>query len=125
MAIRELMGAALPKVDMPEPQPAVKSSPTAEQVDQHLHKLCKDRLMQGDLRRHALRWLIEEKRGGRYDRKPRPHAKKIFEEFYAYAQTHHGTSFPGDHESSGKKLFGELADALEAYYAGPGASDRF
>src|ERR1700679_3983007 len=104
---------------MPPEEPP-KSSPSDQQVDQHLHRLCKDRHMQGDLRRHALHWLIKEKRSGRYDRKPRPSAKVTFDDFYRYAERVHGTNYPKDYESSGKKLFGELSDALKGYYDGAG-----
>jgi hypothetical protein len=107
----------------PAPHQPSKPPPTSDEIDQQLIKLRKDPLMQGGLRRHVLRWLIDFKVDGNYSRKPKPFAKDVFVQFYEWAKTDIGIDMPEDTESAGKKLFGELADALEGYYAGPGAID--
>ena len=89
--------------------------------------------MQGDLRLSALRWLIEFKLSDGYDRKKNGtlSAKKdIFPAFYKDVKNFDASLVQGKPEDvqdalegRGKKLFGDLADALDAYYGGPGASD--
>ncbi|WP_263351364.1 hypothetical protein [Acidicapsa acidisoli] len=108
---------------MPTELEAPPSAPTADQIEQQLSELGKDRLMQGGLRRLALRFLIDFKLSGRYEQSPRPISKAIYAEFYEFAVKKTGGIAPKDTEASGKKLFGELIDALKDYYAGPGKED--
>jgi hypothetical protein len=109
---------------MPTETPISKSAPTPEEIGHQVDRLCDDPLLKGALRSDLLRWLIEYKIEGKYKLKPRPHAKAIFSQFYDYAIENFGASAPAHIEDTGKKLFYELAKALQRYYQGPGANDN-
>jgi len=97
--------------------------PNAEQTNRYVDRLCLSEHMQGNLRRHLLRWLIAYKAEGKYNAEPRPIAKTIYDDFYKFAVEHSHGDMPTDTEASGKGLFGDLRNALKAYYDGPGKND--
>jgi hypothetical protein len=105
-------------------RPTFRAAPDDE-VDAQIRLLCRHHRMQGELRPHLLRYLVRIQREGRYAGQPRPIGKQILTEFYEYAINEFRIKRPRDPDVTGKKLVGELSNALDDYYdSGPGVNDR-
>ena len=103
----------------------MKPPPTYQQTDAQVEKLCTHELLEGEKRGDLLRYLVQAQREGRYEKpvgpdSPKPTGKQILLEFYKWWNRKNGEKPPENlnaAEESGKRLVGELADALEEYYA--------
>jgi len=110
---------------MTQPTAYRPKKPGRSAIEAQVEKLCRHELLQGEKRGELLKYLVRIQREGRYehpysDQKPSPTGKRILFEFYKHWARNNGERdqwpTPEDSEEAGKKLIGELAEALDRYY---------